>query len=93
MADNISKLDMEFALVLGLQEATLRTYRRMAAIFEGLEAVTNSGIQNPFVELANGEREMVELWRNQISEMENASEIFRFIRNHSINISWHDKGE
>lgn len=88
-----SQFSKEIASVVGLQEAMTRTLLRLVMIFEGIEAITNSGIENPFIELANGSTDMVKVWRNQIALTDNADEIFAFIESHRLDISWERKGE
>ncbi len=91
MSDVLNRFDLEFALALGLEEALSRTYMRMAMIFDGVEAITNSGLENPFTEMVEATAEMVRIIRVQMTTLDNAAAIATFVRNHRLNISWETK--
>jgi len=89
--DLLSRMNQEMALVLALEEAQSRTLLRLSVIFDGIEAVTNSGIENPITEMVKNSADMVNLWRVQIASLEDSEEIFAFIQKHRLDLSWSDK--
>jgi hypothetical protein len=86
-----SVLDQEYMILLALQEAMVQTLKRLAMIFAGMEAVTNSGMDNPFMSMIDTYEPIVDMTRDMIANSDNSEKMLAFIKNHQLNLSWSEK--
>ena len=56
-----------------------------------MEAVTNSGMDNPFTSMVEAYEPMVETIREVIAAGDNSEKVLAFIKCHQLNLSWNEK--